>query len=280
MATKKRRSATKKKSRPRPKTRARRQRTPETRDVIRIVPVAAPNELFHHVAAVPAAPPPQLTYRGGPLLASVQIFNLYIGAAWSTGNPKTVAAGLDAFFKFVVTSPLIDQLAEYDVPNYKITHGTFLGSTVLSSVLTPSSVTDAWMQQTLQQAIAGGGVVPKPGPNVLYFLYLPPGVTLTQGGGRSCQAFCGYHDDINGTIFYAAMPYANCNGCLGGLSTLDALTSTSSHELCEAITDPVPGTGWYDDANGEIGDICAWQTKKIGSYTVQKEWSNAQNQCV
>jgi hypothetical protein len=76
------------------------------------------------------------------------------------------------------------------------------------------------------------------------------------------------------------MPYPNCTGCLGNLSVLDALTSTSSHELCEAITDPVPGTGWYDDANGEIGDICAWQTRKLGAYTVQLEWSNAQRRCV
>jgi hypothetical protein len=272
MATKKRKSPAKRSPRRRP--------TPELRDAIRIVPVAAPNELFGHVAAVPAAPPPQLTYRGGHLLSSVQVFNLYVGAAWSTGHPKTVAAGLDAFFKFVLTSSLIDQLAEYDVPKYKITHGKFLGSKVLSSILPPSSVTDAWMRKTLQHAITAGGSVPKSGPNVLYFLYLPPGVTLTQGGGRSCQAFCGYHDHINSKIFYAAMPYANCNGCLGGLSALDALTSTSSHELCEAITDAVPGTGWYDDANGEIGDICSWHTKKIGTHVVQKEWSNAKNQCV
>ena len=54
----------------------------------------------------------------------------------------------------------------------------------------------------------------------------------------------------------------------------------SSHELCEAITDPIPGQGWYDDANGEIGDICAWKTKKIGQYTVQLEWSNKANKCV
>lgn len=25
---------------------------------------------------------------------------------------------------------------------------------------------------------------------------------------------------------------------------------------------------------GEIGDICAWKTKRIGNYTVQLEWSN------
>ena len=281
MATNKRNPAAKKRKVATKKSRRRaRGRVLGARDVIRIVPVAAPRELFRHVGAVPAAPTPLLTYRDGPLIESVQVYNLYIGSAWSSGDAKTIAAGLDGFFKFVLTSALIDQLAEYSVPNYKITHGKFVGSKVLSSIAPPPSVTDAWMQTTLQQAIAAGGGVPKAEPNVLYFLYLPPGVTLTQGGGKSCQAFCGYHDDIDGKIFYAAMPYANCNGCLGGLSTLDAMTSVSSHELCEAITDPVPGTGWYDDANGEIGDICAWETKKIGSYTVQKEWSNAKKGCV
>ena len=39
-------------------------------------------------------------------------------------------------------------------------------------------------------------------------------------------------------------------------------------------------TGLVDDANGEIGDICAWQTKKVDRYTVQLEWSNQANRCV
>lgn len=69
--------------------------------------------------------------------------------------------------------------------------------------------------------------------------------------------FCGYHNDINAQIFYAVMPYPGCPGYTGNLDVEDALTSTSSHELCEAITDAVPGQGWYDDNNGEIGDICA-----------------------
>ena len=76
------------------------------------------------------------------------------------------------------------------------------------------------------------------------------------------------------------MPYPGCAGCAGGLALLDALTTTTSHELCEAITDPVPGAGWYDEANGEIGDICAWQTRRLGAYSVQLEWSNAQQACI
>ena len=81
-------------------------------------------------------------------------------------------------------------------------------------------------------------------------------------------------------MFYAAMPYPSCNGCLGGMSDFDALTGTSSHELCEAITDAVPGSGWYDNTHGEIGDICAWQFKQVGGYTVQLEWSNKAQACV
>src|SRR5579875_877003 len=78
---------------------------------------------------------------------------------------------------------------------------------------------------------------------------------------------------------FAEMPYPGCSPCTGGLAVFDALTATSSHELCEAITDPVPGEGWYDDNNGEIGDICAWKTKQLGGYTVQLEWSNQAQAC-
>lgn len=269
-------AAKKKRGRPHRQTRGAER---EIVDAIRIVPIAAPRELFPHVAAVPAAPKPALTYRGGPLLGSVQVFCLYVGAAWSTSTLQALSGELDAFFGAIVKSALIDQLAEYDVPSFKIQHGAFVGSTVLSSVTPGASVTDAWVRTTLQQAIAGGSPIPPAGPNTLYFVYLPPGTALVQGGSRSCQAFCGYHDSIGGKIFYAAMPYPNCAGCLGSLSPIDALTSTSSHELCEAITDPVPGTGWYDDVHGEIGDICAWQTRKLGAYTVQLEWSNAQKRC-
>jgi hypothetical protein len=48
----------------------------------------------------------------------------------------------------------------------------------------------------------------------------------------------------------------------------------------EAITDTVRGQGSYDDSNGEIGDICAWQSKTVGQYTVQMELSNKAGRCV
>ena len=143
------------------------------------------------------------------------------------------------------------------------------------------SISDGSIQHFLQNEIASNPAFPKPTPNTLFFVYLPPGTSVAQGGARSCQAFCGYHNDIAEKLYYAVMPYPGCGGCTGALSQLDALTSTSSHELCEAITDPVPGRGWYDDGgNAEIGDLCAWKTKTVSGSTVQLEWSNTARSCV
>ena len=125
----------------------------------------------------------------------------------------------------------------------------------------------------LQHEIAINQSIPRPTAHTLYFIYLPPGITVIKAGaGQSCapHGLCGYHDTIQRQIFYAVMPYPNCRGCLiqGNTSAFDALTSTISHELCEAITDPIPGMGWYDNDNGEIGDICGWKIKDIGTYKI------------
>jgi len=248
-------------------------------DPIRIVPLHLPSELYRPSAGIAAAPAAQLTYRGGPLLDSVRVFTIFWGQAWQTSPNSDLANQLNQFFGFVVSSSLVDQLAEYSVPGHTLGHGSYIGTATITQPTLSHSVTDAAIQNTLEQEIKSNSSVPKPDANTLYFIYLPPGTAVVQGGSRSCQAFCGYHDTFGSGNYYAVMPFPNCAGCLDGVAKLDALTSTSSHELCEAITDPVPGRGWYDDTHGEIGDICAWQTKKLGSYTVQMEWSNQDANC-
>src|SRR5947209_7236285 len=168
--------------------------------------------------------------------------------------------------------------AEYSVPGQAIGRGSFIGTKVISANAPAGSVSDSAIRAQLKQWIAGT-TVPKNTKNTLYFIFLDPGIVSIMGGGRSCQSYCGYHNNV-GKVYYGVMPYPTCSGCLGGMQAFDALTGTSSHELCEAITDPVPGSGWYDDTNGEIGDICAWTFKQVAGYTVQLEWSNQQNKCV
>jgi hypothetical protein len=252
-------------------------------------PNARPSELYHPIRIVPihpgvakaAAPqvPAKLTYRDGPLLTSVQVFTVFWGTTWNTEPQNSFIARVNEFFDFILSSQLLDQLAEYSVGNQKIAHGSLIGTITLTTPAPGKTVDDSEIQSVLQREISAG-TLPASTPNSLYFFFLPPGVTVTQGGSASCQVFCGYHDAVNNSIFYAVMPYPGCAGCLGGIAAFDALTSTTSHELCEAITDPVPGQGWYDDSNGEIGDICAWQTRTLGGYTIQLEWSNKANKCI
>ena len=140
-------------------------------------------------------------------------------------------------------------------------------------------VTDAQVQAALQGWIAVNQV-PATTSNTLYFIFLPPGVVSELGSAQSCVAggYCGYHNEV-GAVYYAVIPFVNCNGCTFPGQFLDTLTEVSSHELAEAITDPALNA-WFDPATGdEIGDICNRQTVRLGGYLVQTEWSNAQQAC-
>jgi hypothetical protein len=228
---------------------------------------------------------PQLKFKGGPLLDNVEVFTVFWGGAWAKQPAlASLAQSINGFFEFILSSPLLDQLSEYSVPGHTIGHGKLVGSKTLSTE--PGQVIDdSAIQTTLKGWIASDPAFPKPNANSLYFIYFPPGTTVTLGSDSSCQTFGGYHDSVDGNIFYAVEPF--CVADAGSLSQLDFFTLTSSHELCEAITDPVPGSGWYwfqdNKDQGEIGDICENApnaAERMGTYVVQREWSNRLNRCV
>jgi len=279
----------------RPSSGKRRASRVQAGEYIRVVPLRDPGPLVQTADVVrqreaaerdffdglPLPPPAKarLTYRGGPLLSRAEVFTVFWGKTWGTTPSSTaLMEKLNGFFADILVSSLIDQLAEYNVPGQEIGHGSFLGTEVIDAAAPLQSVMDSELQAELRKWLKAG-LVPKLTKNTLYFVYLEPGIASIMGGARSCRNYCGYHSNV-GRAYYAVMPYPACDGCLGGLSAFDALTGTSSHELCEAITDPVPGFGWYDDVNGEIGDICPWAFKQVAGYTVQLEWSNLEDGCV
>jgi hypothetical protein len=143
--------------------------------------------------------------------------------------------------------------------------------------------------------------------NTLYMIYFPPGVTIRQGGATSCVQFCAYHGTTGGTfnsknLAYGVIPdFGPASGCdsgCGGGSEFQNITSVSSHEMAETVTDVdvglatvfAPPLAWYDpnsgdrNGGGEIGDICNGQQSAVttpgGVYTVQQLWSNRANGCV
>jgi len=240
-----------------------------------IVPTRVPSK---HYDALMAAGPQSLVYHGGPVLTSVQIKAVLWGDPW-TNDPAAsgMVAPIGNFLQWIVTSALIDQLAEYSPPTQKIVHGAYRGSVAVSGAV-GAKITDSDVQAVLTNLWK---TEPGLGANALWIVFLPPNVQVSAFNEGSCVDFCGYHEALGATA-YGVIPFPDCAPCLGGTPALDSLTSVLSHEICEAITDPF-ANGWYASNGYEIGDMCAvptWQQKQLGGYTVQKEWSNNLNACV
>ncbi|HLJ80430.1 MAG TPA: hypothetical protein VKT52_03015, partial [Ktedonobacterales bacterium] len=164
------------------------------------------------------------------------------------------------------------------------------------STCTPSStVEDSSLQSEVSSAIAAKGW-PTDGSNAVYYVYLPNGDSLNDGGANGCSAsggggYCAYHN-WTGSVEYGAMPYPG-SGCQvstspNGNVNGDSEVNLTSHEQAESITDPYPpGNGWIDAAGYEIGDKCAWDfssglthMNNGGTFEVQTEYSNASHSCV
>ncbi len=66
-----------------------------------------------------------------------------------------------------------------------------------------------------------------------------------------------------------------------------SLADNATHELLEAMTDPVPGTSWVDAQSNEVGDKCdfIYSTPVVlggasSVWQLQSQWSNRSHSCV
>jgi MYXO-CTERM domain-containing protein len=237
--------------------------------------------------ANPDASANTLTYRGGPVLAHVKVNTVYWGT--NVAFSGTGTQSLDAFYTAVTQSAYYDWLIEYKTTSQpSVGRGSF-GAQYMYTAGKTGSLTDANIQTALGTLI-DGGKVPAPDADTLYAIHFAPGISITMSdGSASCSVFCAYHGSFNHggkAVFYSVNPDqggACAGGCGGDASTFNNTTSVASHELVEATTDADVGQNnlaWYNDSKGEIGDICNAQQGKVGSYVVQKEWSNSQNACI
>jgi hypothetical protein len=168
---------------------------------------------------------PNFTHHGGRLLTSVEIITVFWGLIWQQARIGLVGQ-LSDFFDFILNSSLVNVLTEYGVPGQPITPGWRVGTFLIPGPSPASRLTAHDIERQLRTWVSGG-VLPPPRQNSLYFLYLPPGVTVRTFFGTSCVDFAGYHSFIDDIVF-AVVP--DCNA-----GAIECLTTISSHELCEAI---------------------------------------------
>lgn len=234
----------------------------------------------------------ELVYYGGPVIQNVNVIPIYYSASLNQAAITTFYSAL------VAPNTYFGLLAQYHTtsPKQTIGFGT-VGTPYVSTTAPPATLTDAQIQTQLTTWISAG-VVPAPtsANNNYYVIHFPSGVSISSGG-TSCVDWCGYHGTftLNGVyVFYGVIPdmsAASCS-CWGSSKLLDNVFSVSSHELFETVTDAAVGVaccyapplGWYSQAKGEIGDICAWQQASVTlgdgkNYVVQKQWSDVAGAC-
>ena len=285
---------------------------------------AHPSQDGHHVrdanAPVGFAAPAgaHLTYFGGPVISNVHVVQvLYGSGSYNAQVAGSTSPTMGNFYGDLTggNSGYTSLLTQYNTPvsggtGQTIGNGTFDGlfQIVPAAGNNGSTISDAQIQSELLAQITAGHL---PAPvldaaghvNTLYMIFFPPGKTITQGGSSSCVGggFCAYHGTTS-TLFagknvlYGVHPDMQAgSGCAtgcGASTTFNNYTSVTSHELTEAITDAyvgiatvfAPPLAWYDQVNGEIGDICNGQQGSYvangTTYTIQLEFSNAANNCV
>lgn len=215
----------------------------------------------------------------------------YLGQVDGTASPT-----MDSFFTHVTDSSYLAWLNEYKTPSQTIDYGSFLGRTQITPTSSTSSPIDDSTIQSELIAQINAGHLPAPtndgagDSETVYALYFPSGKQICIQGQCSGVVLCAYHGTTSATVDgmhvpYMVLPDAGTMGpgCGAGTNAQNTEDYTS-HELIETVTDPLVGIGtlsWYNDSQGEIGDICnAQETAFDTDYVVQKEWSNSAAACI
>ena len=255
-----------------------------------------------------------LTYRGGPVQHKPRLYVVFWGPAWRTDS-TTGAAG----FYLLNFYAGLGEGETWSLANSQYTdatgHPVFGASELVTfgvdTSAPPSTVTPG---DIAAEAAAGAGAFGiKDVADDQVVVVSQPGTCFSDGfAGSSCTpvapAYCGWHSAIGfggGQLSFTNLPFQldAKTACgenfinLGAAGTLDGFSIVGGHEYAEAVTDPVPPTGWIDLADGvsggEIADKCAWAgtiwgtpdpagnlTLLTGTFAMQSLWSNATGGCV
>ncbi|GAA0398059.1 hypothetical protein [Streptomyces luteireticuli] len=250
-----------------------------------------------------------VTYHGGPVQDAPQVYVVWWGSQWSSGNndPKKELF-LQAYFLDSLygagdnwSTSATQYCSGIPTGSKDCSHAaTFVGHPNSSprvgqwddeSAAAPQSPTQG---DIAAEAVKAAQYFGASGTNVQIIIDTPPGVVPS---GFKTQ-YCAWHSVTslpdNSQITYTNFPYipdagATCGagsvpvGSTGVNADNEGVTIVGGHEYAETLTDPGAWSGWTDDTqNGETADKCAWTNMGIvtlnsNRYAVQPLWSNNAN---
>src|SRR5262249_44125661 len=236
----------------------------------------------------------------GAIIPNVQVETVFYGSVWTNGAPtsyqsthsyelSTEAVDLNNFFNTIANSQYMDALSQYTGSNGAPGHGQFIGADLVPGLspnpqLSPlTSIQDSDVQTMLQNEMDAHHI-PAPDANKLYVVFLPPGEASKADVGSGGGHHTSFSTTSGAKAYYAVIEHPlsgfTPEGAISTATRLQQFTEVASHELVEAITDPVVNTAWHGSIYGnEIGDITQSHPPAGGTmtldygYLVQRYWS-------
>jgi hypothetical protein len=178
-------------------------------------------------------------------------------------------------------------------------------STCTDTARPGNCITDANIQAEITKVMGIKGWVG--GFSNIFMVYTTDGEgSCMNSSSTSCAytQYCAYHSFFGSAaspVIYANMPFGDVSVCQvpgqpspNGDAVADAVTDVASHEITEAITDPLLNA-WFTFLGNEIGDLCnftygtnSWTSLATNDanqnwnghfYEVQMEWDNHAGGC-
>ena len=248
---------------------------------------------------------PHPIWYGGHVMEHVKIVQVVYGAGtYHDEVTNSTAPNFPSFYDGVTHSKYFDWMSEYSAGGEVIGRGSFAGRFTITPAAGNNGATiddaDDIQPELFDQIEAQH--LPAPDADTLYVVHFPAEKTITLDGADNIHDFCAYHStevvfsvatSTNETIRYAVIPDNAGDSDCGDSAGFGNMTSVTSHEITEAVTDPdvglatdfAPPLAWYDEDYGEVSDICVGfqDTLKGGdgrAYVVQQNWSNQANDCI
>ncbi len=274
------------------------------------------------LAASPRDTGPLVYHSGGVIMPYVHIYTIY----WAPPKLQNgTATSIPASYMNILNT-LAREYPEHGIDNnstqyyqiagspavktYITTFGTYAGTYTDTSAYPASHcddqvtgtncIDDADIQAEVKKVLNLKGWVG--GLGNIYVVFTAPNegscfAANDTPGNCAFTGYCAYHSHISGTtpVVYANEPYSILADCQNpgqpspnNNAVADTQTSTTSHEITEAITDP-EGNAWFTAGGSEIGDLCAynygtnsWDSNKANEmwggyfFELQMEFDNHQ----
>jgi hypothetical protein len=220
--------------------------------------------------------------QGGPVIGNVDIQIVFWGREWASPNPPVAPGEIQNRIQTILHSPYLSKVTQYGCSGTARVRGT----TYVTDGDPPNPFNDADVQSFVSGLI-DNETLPEPDEDWDLFVcvFMPTYVNYGPGGVSGAHSSVVWSDydlfDVDNDRSRLAWI-----GNPGGPGAIDAITTTFSHELVEACTDPdtTADPAWRqtpctNPSQCEIGDVCSSVARVFG-VQVQAYWSQSDGACV